>query len=202
MTVLGVIRLKPLVWSAGRGKLSIWKWGYTQTSMYKFDFDSCQASVTPVCSRNPKTFCRNKCCFLETAKLNSCTWKQGVIFRRYNSWELRVRFIPVKKLKLLKLDLRNLSVSCIERIEIIVTVFPKIFLPADPIRFRKITTDPHALADVNRVSGWKVSKIKHLFPKTDFRKPRIHVSSVRNNTLYYLIYDIFVNCIWVGSRWR
>jgi hypothetical protein len=64
-------------------------------------------------------------------------------------------------------------------------VFPKRFLLADPFWLRKITTDPHILAHVNRVSGWPVSKIKNVRLVTDLDK-KIHASSTRNNALHDL----------------
>jgi hypothetical protein len=58
--------------------------------------------------------------------------------------------MPVKKLKLLKPDLSILSVLCIERSKMTVcNSVSQNFLLADPFRFRKITTDPHIVADVN-----------------------------------------------------
>ena len=112
-------------------------------------------------------------------------------------WELSVHFMPVKKLKLLKLDWSILSVLCIERSNVTVCdSVSRSFLAAYPFRFRKITTDPHVLADVNiECLDERCPKLKIYFSELIFKKPRIHNSSIRNNTLHYLIYDIFLTAI-------
>jgi hypothetical protein len=52
--------------------------------------------------------------------------------------------------------------------ELYKAVFPKLFLLADHFCLRKITTDPHILAQVNTVYGY-VSKIRYLYLRTYFR---------------------------------